>query len=306
MSNKIIRDQENVSTPVEKDLLRIHGIGRTIETRLNEAEIYTYAQLASMTPEDLAELLADLPGISAESIAQKDWIGQARQLASEYGELSSEIEIISGNSHQHYAMFNVELLLDEENAVRRTRVMHVQSKAESSWAGWENSRLVNFFQENAALKFPQQEGVDSDAMSSPGNSKSKTISAGGYKSSTQVNAVVGDLRLKSQAAMAVKRDQPFSIPLLLNLSPVNMPEIPITYSATVFTKKLGGGSTQTIGKAEGTFIPTEEVIINIPAMPLSRGQYRMEALVTLSASKDKSEPNSELAAMLEGSVFQVF
>ena len=89
MSNKITRDQDDLSTPVEQDFMRIHGIGKAIETRIHEAGIHTYSQLALMTPDELAGLLAGLPGISAEGIAQKDWIGQARQLASEHGEPKS-------------------------------------------------------------------------------------------------------------------------------------------------------------------------------------------------------------------------
>lgn len=45
---------------------------------------------------------------------------------------------------QGYETFVVELLVDERRAVRRTRVVHVQSGAEERWAGWDRERLLRF------------------------------------------------------------------------------------------------------------------------------------------------------------------
>jgi hypothetical protein len=43
---------------------------------------------------------------------------------------------------QPYATFVVELLLDEQGNVRRTRVVHVQTGIERTWAGWDEERLI--------------------------------------------------------------------------------------------------------------------------------------------------------------------
>jgi hypothetical protein len=43
---------------------------------------------------------------------------------------------------QPYETFVVELLVDEQRAVRRTRVAHVQTGAEERWAGWDDERLL--------------------------------------------------------------------------------------------------------------------------------------------------------------------
>ena len=50
----------------------------------------------------------------------------------------------------------VELLLDEQNEVRRTRVVHIQEqngtgRGENTWAGWEGGNLLGYFVEHAAL-----------------------------------------------------------------------------------------------------------------------------------------------------------
>jgi hypothetical protein len=50
------------------------------------------------------------------------------------GEFKGESE-----NYQHYAVFTIELLLDDENAVRRLRFMHVQCQEEFSCA-WQSHR----------------------------------------------------------------------------------------------------------------------------------------------------------------------
>jgi hypothetical protein len=45
---------------------------------------------------------------------------------------------------QQYETFVVELLVDEQGAVRRTRMVHVQTGTEERWAGWDEERLVRF------------------------------------------------------------------------------------------------------------------------------------------------------------------
>ena len=40
--------------------------------------------------------------------------------------------------------FVVELLVDEQRAVRATRMVHVQTGTEERWAGWDEERLLRF------------------------------------------------------------------------------------------------------------------------------------------------------------------
>ena len=63
---------------VPDDLTVIRGIGFGTQRRLNEdAEIYTYAQLAKRTPEELRGVL----GGAARLARVEEWIEQARELA---------------------------------------------------------------------------------------------------------------------------------------------------------------------------------------------------------------------------------
>ena len=168
---------------IADDLKLINGIKTGIERRLHSVGIHTYAKIAAMTPAELAAA-AGMPGYSAERIARQDWVGQARELAglplpdteeparaealAGLGDLEAEEpsdlaprepgqEAAEPVNRQHYEMFNVQLLLDENNEVRRTHVVHfdqggLQKGGEDTWAGWEDGRLVSFFVEQAALR----------------------------------------------------------------------------------------------------------------------------------------------------------
>jgi predicted flap endonuclease-1-like 5' DNA nuclease len=66
------------------DLTRIKHIGPFLARKLNEADIYSYEQIANWNAADIAtytELIGYLPGV----IEQNDWVGQAAVLAAEKG-----------------------------------------------------------------------------------------------------------------------------------------------------------------------------------------------------------------------------
>ncbi|OUC08789.1 hypothetical protein RY27_06875, partial [Litorilinea aerophila] len=76
-----------VETPVAPaaadDLTRIRGIGPVFAARLQEAGVRTFADLAGLTPEAVAEII----GWPVQRVLNSDLIGQARSLAQEAGEL---------------------------------------------------------------------------------------------------------------------------------------------------------------------------------------------------------------------------
>ena len=137
----------------------IKGIGPGIAGHLYEAGIHTFAQLAALSPAEVAALLPSFAGLSAERISKQDWIGQARALAStherEIVEAPQETATLTGR--QHYATFTAQLLLDEGNDVRRIRVVHIQTGVEKTWADWDGERLVRFLVEQAPLHLPPTE-----------------------------------------------------------------------------------------------------------------------------------------------------
>ncbi len=63
------------------DLQIITGIGPTFASRLNEAGIWTFADLASKDAEEVREIVSS--GRVENMIEPEEWIAEARQLASE-------------------------------------------------------------------------------------------------------------------------------------------------------------------------------------------------------------------------------
>jgi len=61
-----------------KDTLRdIKGVGKVLEKRLNEADIYSFSAMAALTPEELERIAGDAKNLADES----DLIKQAGKLA---------------------------------------------------------------------------------------------------------------------------------------------------------------------------------------------------------------------------------
>lgn len=150
MSKQLDEMQTGVIRVGTDDFMQIRGVGKRNQHRLNEAGIYTFEQLAQQTPAELAALLNDAANITAERIEKQDWTGQARRLAAARTALDKETLEFAGES-QHYATFTAELLLGENNLVRRTRMIHVQTQTEEAWAGWQSGRLEQFIVEHADI-----------------------------------------------------------------------------------------------------------------------------------------------------------
>jgi hypothetical protein len=268
----------------------IKGIGPAIERSLHEAGILTFDQLASLTPQEVFDAIASAGGLSVERISQQNWIGQARALK---GKTTAATKVptptekpVETEERQHYATFTVEYLLDEENQVRRTRVVHIQSGQEKAWAGWQENRLANFL---TRLTLP--------AKSDP---------------ATQMNPASGKARLTklevipttgAAARHLLHGGQPFEVRLTVDLSQVAIPENQsLAFAATVYARDMTDTSQQVVGKRRGAVAPANETIIPVSNLTLPAGVYRLEAAVELSWLSQ--EPY--LQVMLEGNLLQVY
>ncbi len=298
------------------DFKQIHGIGPAIEKRLHQVGILTFSQLSAMSPEELATLFTDMTGFSVERIIQKNWIGQARRIVAEQESVETADKTEALEGRQHYAVFTVELLLDEENIVRRTRAMHVQSQAEEVWASWEEPRLVNFFVESAGLKIPQPQEAVGAKLPPAEMVEVGPGTRGEPQAVTPTPAISGELRLGElvlRAAGAEERqrpiysDQTFRVKFMLDLADVKVSrDVPLDYSAKVYAKRLGEVSRLLVGQAEGRLLTADRIDLDVEGVQLPRGTYRMEAFVKLSLPGEMAKPGSGLMAMTEGGLLQIY
>src|SRR6266516_6954675 len=80
MAKKRSRTSSGVKPTKGDDFKLINGIGPAAESHLHSVSIVTFAQLAALSPADIAAAVAD-PAMTTERIMKQNWIGQARELA---------------------------------------------------------------------------------------------------------------------------------------------------------------------------------------------------------------------------------
>jgi hypothetical protein len=282
-----------MSPQADDDFKLIRGIGPTFARRLHDAGIHTYTRLASLSP---AKVAAAVAGPSTEQIAKQDWIGQARQLASQQRRAKHRTKkaVPRGDLPLHSENFSVELVLYKDNRVHHTNVKHIQKGSEDQWNGWQVERLADFLVQNAGLWLPPTEPAPPTTMET---------------------GLVGILRLRDLEIVpsdvggpcnALRYGQPFYVHLILDLTDVIAPsELPLAYTAAIYAKKMGGPR-QIVGEAHGSITPVERVTISVKGAALPRGIYLLKAVVTLNRPSAVPSPRAGLMALLEGGVLQVY
>lgn len=337
MARKQARVPSTVSPQMADDFKLIRGIGPALAGRLHNAGIRTYSQLASLSP---AELATRVTSLSAKQIAQQDWISQARKLIPKTERPKShKKEPVFPAIHQHYENFTIEFLLDAENVMRRTRVLHVQSGDADTWAGWETKQLIDFLARHTQVRMPEvklahqeisaahrqtSQSVNGESISTVGripgpiplySSASKLAQPGTEiaKPVSQSPATIelaGRLHLRDLKVVSIDSDIPiFSLPrgkrymikLTLDLSEVIAPsDAPLIYKATIIVKQIGG-TRHPVAEASSILQMSDSVTLDIVGTSLSPGIYLLDAFVSLTF--DKAVPG--LMAFRKGDLLQV-
>ncbi len=218
---------------------------------------------------------------------------------------------------QRYATYKVELLIDERDHIRRTRISHIQSNAESGWAGWGETQLLDFIVEHAHVKTQStgRLGRASVTMSSPRRGVQKPVESGPVDPSPAHSKLTGLTRLQELETMpkdsgiprrVIAQDQPFSIHLTLDLADLTVPRgSPLDYDVSVYAKSLDGRPRQVVGQVSGIVAPSDHLTLNIDGAPLPAGTYRLEAAVALALPSAESSGRTGVKALLEGILLQV-
>ncbi len=305
MSSKHSKDLGSPNPTGADDLKLIRGIGPQIAALLYDAGIHSYAQLASLSADVLVALLPDVKGLSAERINKQDWIGQARRLASVVAQADPDRDDPPAQGCQRYTTYAVELLVDEADEVRRTRVSHVQSGDEVSWAGWEQTRLVDFIVEHAGLS--EQAGEFMRQAASGQVATSLPVVPANISGETRLSKMVTVLGEDDTPRTIIAQGQLFSVQLTLDLSNVAVPpKSLLDYRVIVRAKDLGNGSRQLVGQARGLVMPAETLSLVIESARLLPGTYRLEVAVALTLPSGEASKRTALTALLEGVLVQIY
>lgn len=296
-------------TPIgADDFTLIRGIGPHVKRRLHAARIHTFAQLAALSPEEILATIGKMPGMSVERIIRENWVGQARERVTTVA-LPNPTDEKAPQHGQRYATFKVELLIDETGGLRRTHIAHVQSTDNSSWAGWEQARFIDFIVSHAELSTRCAEEIRAafiprPAALVPTSEETEATLTGERRTNTRrLREFVVIPKGSVNPRMILSRDEPFSIRLTLDLSDLVTPaQTWLNYEATARAKNLDRGVKEIVGQSRGTILSADTITINIEGKPIPAGTYRLEAMVALVPPSTESPS----PLMLSGGVLQVY
>jgi hypothetical protein len=282
------------------DFRKIDGVGRRFEQRLWDAGVFTYRDLAQRTPDEIAAVLAPMPGISPERI-----VSQARELAGSPPEASVP--------RQHYAAFHVEFLLESDNSVRRTKVRQHQTDARDAWSGWDEERLLSFLRDRIPLPAaatpadasgvePAQAQTDEPAQAEITDQEPDSAEPA---PAGQVSAPAPD-RLPSwslsieeltpirdgQRSNVLSSSESTSVRLTMRINPIGPPiRDTFDFSATVAARRFAGHDRSPLGITHGTVRVSDPVSVEVTGPAIPADLYRLVATVGIyPADHSQEEP----------------
>jgi hypothetical protein len=292
------------------DFKEICGIGKETEKRLHETGILTYDQLGALPVADLYALVKDvgIPNLTPEKLAEQDWPGQARKLAARTASGEPAGNPSSSGNDQHYASFKVELLLQEDNRVRRTCVEHIQSGAEGSWAGWNESKLNGFMVEHSKLE-----------PAAPAAAPARAPVAAAAQSRSTLEVMTATTRQASSAnpSSVLPSGEDWIIHVEWKLSDAQADLLSGDWSITAHLESIGPGQEYSLpadgpmmvplsgyteaDPATGTYQYVANVRVDVGAV--SAGRYRF---VTVVQPADQAGRLGEMAGFFEGPVLYLY
>jgi hypothetical protein len=308
MSGCLGQSLDSVREP--EDFKLIHGIGPGIESRLWNAGILKYEQLANLSPEEIYKALGDLVGLRVEKIIRQNWIGQARDLAENAASHLQPVNVEGLDEHLHYASFTVEVLLDDANDARRTRIDHIQSGTGQTWAGWDQDRLIDFFIQYSALRISIKErnpvgSIPEEPRPVERSVEETPIPVGGNL--IWISDLVTIPEGYDRPYRSIPKDRVVNFGMKLNFSTSpGLRNKPIPFSATVILRKVDSGIQQTVGVSQGLLNPAEPCSIRVQSDEIPEGTYRVNAAVDLDPDPSKSSEAPVQHAQLEGGLLQVY
>ena len=288
------------------DFRKIDGIGPVFEQRLWDAGIFTYDDLARRTPEEIAAVLAPMAVISPERIAN-----QARELAGPPPEESVP--------RQHYAAFHVEFLLESDNSVRRTKVLHHQTDARDAWPGWDEERLLSFLRDRIPLPAATTPADAPGLKAAQTQTRDQAATSAKPAQMAQLSAPVPD-RLPSwslsieelapirdgQRSYVLSHHEPSSVRLTMRIHPIGTPiHDTFDFSVTIAARTFGGHDRLPLGTTHGTVRVSDPVSVEVTGPALPADLYRLVVVVDIYPADHSPEEPPLYQKRASGDLMQV-
>ena len=279
------------SEPHTDDFKRIQGISPSAELRLHQAGVRSYAELAALPEAEIAKKAR----IALQKVTEQDWRGQAARLAGQSSAVEAERSYTPSGDNQHYEVFTVEFLLNNDHEVRRTSVVHVRSGQEAKWPGWAAKELLDFMAQRGALRFRAEPSgpVRPVVVREPARPHAATPAGG---PGTWVRKLEMFPLGATKPRWLLPANWPFSIRITLDLPQSAPGEQPAEYVVSVAAKPVDESPRQVIGEARGRLGAPANLQVQSPGLP--PGLYRLEGAVSFGAAAQ--DPPRFLPPMEDG------
>jgi hypothetical protein len=237
-----------------------------------------------------------------------------------------------GNDSTRAMNYMVEVFLDKNWHISRTRIHHIQSGEEITWDNWDEAGLLTFFYQRPELRLTKPAA----AAKTAGPDQLKGINAAGSKSkfaatvdplpatSACMEAYAGVL--KSGIASPVVRtmeiiperssiprrsfghNQAFIVRLDIDLTEMKFSRNgSLDYSVAMLARRLGAERSQEFVKDRGTInYSNHSLTLNLKWSPLPPGTYRISAAVTLISRDADAALQGEFSTSSPGSLYKIF
>lgn len=281
------RPAQIAASSLDCDFTRIKGIGPVTAQRLVGAGLRTIADLAALTPADLASRVT---GLSKQRIIAGNWIRQARWLARRQVKTSHPTRLIALPARQRYTNFIIDVLMDADNHARRTRITHVQSGSTEMWADWDAARLMNFMLAQGPIVTTEEKQLPAPA--SPPSQPSGAIvlrNAEVYRPDSM------------RSTNILPAHHPFTLRLTLGLN-ASLVAAPHTLEVAMYVCRLGQHERLLISETSGELAAADPAELELPGITPMAGLYRLEVLVRVQSSLASTSP----CVWLKGKLIEVY
>jgi len=290
MSGKRANPSGKRKPPKGDNFKLIKGVTHSIESRLHEARIFTFSQLAAISPANLAELMGGLKGVCEERIIEQEWISQAQQLAANVDR--GRVDELASAENIGNEGFVVDLFLDDEKRVRKTQVLQVKSGEGEEWEGWDEARLINFFLERAQLRLsPKRDEKEVVPTKTAAASQPAGVPADQSRTPYEGISLRGleMIRANHQTpSKLIKSGEPFNVRLSYGMDDQMKASASFEYTAFISAIKYGENSRQLLRRIQGMINAGDDAItVEVNRPNLRPGLYKIEAALEIGPTFPK-------------------
>lgn len=269
----------------QSDLKKIKGIGAKVEARLKLAGITNLGQLARTPVNELVAILDGLPGkYDADRIIREDWLSLAAALATVPAADAGEDE--PAKRVRHNFTVEVQLVIAGRDIVS-SKVVHVQTGDEATWAGWDRQRIVAFIEDRAGSR-PSAPAVEAGREARPATPLAPAPGPADVARVDEPELALYTFAMVPATGQEVTASGAITATLSFGTAALALPADRVAQvKADVYAQRLFPGKSIPVGSAQVDIRPGEQVRLQIPCqLPATAYPLGLFAALQLFATRE--------------------